>query len=86
MSDSVLVWTDSAKLRTLADWFDKYDDECNPHCRREVQSDLRRIARHLDEMASALIVPLDRPLWELGDHRGNIIAACQDLITDWFAE
>ena len=41
--------TDADKLRALADWFDARDDrDPNPWTSREVQRDLRRIAKTLE--------------------------------------
>jgi len=38
---------DAMKLRVLADWFDKYDDERGYDGERDVQADLRRIANDI---------------------------------------
>lgn len=40
--------TDSSKLRALAGWFDKRDDERGFMGSREVQADLRRIADQVE--------------------------------------
>jgi hypothetical protein len=48
---------DAEKLRTLATWFDKYDDERDFPGVREVQADLRRIAHMLDDPAPGYVCP-----------------------------
>lgn len=40
---------DATKLRTLADWFDKYDNDRGYLGERSVQADLRRIADSIDD-------------------------------------
>lgn len=42
--------SDADKLRALADWFDKYDDDRGYPGQRDVQADLRRIANNLVEL------------------------------------
>lgn len=46
MSDELLIHSDGAKLRTVADWLDLTD----PFRNDEVQQDLRRIAERLDAL------------------------------------
>lgn len=52
------ISTDPGKLRTLADWFDVYDNNRGEMGAREVQADLRRIADVLEDRASK---PLKKP-------------------------
>lgn len=45
--------TDAQKLRALATWLDKYDDDIGYTGERDVQADLRRIADDLESSESA---------------------------------
>lgn len=42
------IGSDAQKLRALAAWFDKYDDELDYQGERDVQADLRRIADDIE--------------------------------------
>lgn len=59
------IANDAAKLRTIADWFDLKDDRDDYAGLREVQADLRRIARQLDGLTTPVVAaglpgPLDQ--------------------------
>ena len=59
------AWSDADKLRTLATWFDHFDNRRSIAEYREVQTDLRRIAATLD---AARTPALDDSLYP---HRGG---------------
>lgn len=81
--------TDAEKLRALADWFDRRDDDSST----EVQDDLREIARRLENTIEPTLA-LESALEEITDHLAQYdsedipdnVNNAIEVVTAWLSE